>query len=226
MIQAGFDIQRRAAKSALRTMFRARDDGTSRSHVEVRSTASQGPRGVGKVFAYGANMRFSHLSPLLLPVAFLACDAGPSNDAPPSENLGQTEEAVTNVCPGATTVSGIDIASFQHPNGAGIHWGQVATAEKFVIIKASEGTGYTNTYYAGDASGARAAGLHVGAYHFLAPSSQTGESGAAQADHYASAANVQAGDMAPMLDVETSPSYNNVLPSVADITGWLQEARR
>ena len=34
-----------------------------------------------------------------------------------------------------------------------------------VIVKATEGTGYTNPFYAQDMAGARAAGLDVAAYH-------------------------------------------------------------
>src|SRR5689334_6758832 len=162
-------------------------------------------------------MRNRALAFVALPFALIACDA----PAPaPQEHLAQTEEAFTNVCPPAAQVSGIDIASFQHPGGAGINWGAVATAEKFVIIKATENTGYVNSYYAGDATGARNAGLHVGAYHFLAPSSQTGQSGKAQADHFVAHANVQPDDLPPMLDVETSSLYGSVLPSVGDIVGW------
>ncbi len=138
----------------------------------------------------------------------------------PGENLGETSEASSNNCPGAF-VKGIDIASFQHPNGAAINWAQVASAEKFVIIKATEKNGYVNSYYADDIAKARAAGLVAGSYHFLAPSSQTGVSGATQAQHFLAHASIKPGDLPPMLDVETSPLYNGVVPSLADITGWL-----
>ena len=50
----------------------------------------------------------------------------------------------------ASTVEGIDVASFQHPNGAAINWTQVAEARyKFAFIKVSEGSYYTNPYYSG-----------------------------------------------------------------------------
>lgn len=147
-------------------------------------------------------------------------ESGGSTGEGGGENLGDASEAINNVCPGAS-VKGIDIASFQHPNGAAIDWAQVATAEKFVIIKATEKNGYVNAYYADDITKARAAGLVAGSYHFLAPSSQTGVSGAAQAAHFLAHASIQPGDLPPMLDVETSPLYNSVLPSVADIQGWL-----
>ena len=149
-------------------------------------------------------------------LALPACAGG----ANPDEHVGEATEALSNVCP-STSVNGIDIASFQHPGGAGINWGQVASAEKFVIIKATESNDYTNSYYAGDVAGARGAGLIAGSYHFLAPSSQTGVSGTAQAQYFLAHASIQPGDLPPMLDVETSSLYSSVLPSVADVTSWL-----
>lgn len=162
------------------------------------------------------------LSSMALAISGSGCaeDAEQSERSHESENLGETSDAISNVCPNAF-VKGIDIASFQHPNGAAINWAQVATAEKFVIIKATEKNGYVNSYYADDITKARAAGLIAGSYHFLAPSSQTGVSGAAQAAHFLAHASLQPGDLPPMLDVETSPLYNGVLPSVADVKGWL-----
>jgi lysozyme len=143
---------------------------------------------------------------------------------PDDERLGTAQEALT-VCPPSTVVSGIDIASFQHPNGDAINWTSVAKAEKFVLIKATESNDYVNSYYAGDASGAKGAGLYVGAYHFLAPSSVTGVSGTAQADYFVSHANLGATTMPPMLDVETSSLYKSVLPSAADVTSFLAEVK-
>jgi GH25 family lysozyme M1 (1,4-beta-N-acetylmuramidase) len=152
----------------------------------------------------------------LLLAALPACSALTGTD----EDVGEARQALSNVCPSAS-VAGIDIASFQHPSGAGINWGQVAGAEKFVIIKATESNDYVNGYYAGDIAGARGAGLIAGSYHFLAPSSQTGVSGTAQAQYFLAHASIQQGDLPPMLDVETSSLYNSVLPSVADVTSWL-----
>ena len=144
---------------------------------------------------------------VLVALAAAACSVESRHSA---EDLGEATEAVTNVCPTAS-IKGIDIASFQHPNGAAINWTKVATAEKFAIIKATEKDNYTNSYYPNDIQNARAAGLVVGSYHFLAPSSQTGVSGATQAQYFLAHASIKPGDLPPMLDVETSPSYGSVL---------------
>src|SRR5579875_278085 len=45
----------------------------------------------------------------------------------------------------STTIVGPDVSSYQHPNNAGINWGQVKRAgASFAIVKATEGTTYTN----------------------------------------------------------------------------------
>ena len=48
-------------------------------------------------------------------------------------------------------ITGVDVASYQHPGGAAIDWGQVRSAgHRFAYVKASEGTSYTNPYFAQD----------------------------------------------------------------------------
>jgi GH25 family lysozyme M1 (1,4-beta-N-acetylmuramidase) len=76
---------------------------------------------------------------------------------------------------------GIDIASYQHPNGSGINWGQVASAGyQFAFVKATQGNYYRNPYFPSDYRGAHDAGLFRGAYHFADPSASDGGS---QADY-------------------------------------------
>lgn len=66
------------------------------------------------------------------------------------------------------SIKGIDVASFQHPNNDPIDFGKVKEAGfDFVFIKATEGVGYVNPYFARDVADARKAGLAVGAYSFL-----------------------------------------------------------
>ncbi len=52
-------------------------------------------------------------------VSLVAC-AGQSTEDGDGEHLGQRTEALTNVCPPVGSVLGIDVASYQHPNGAAI----------------------------------------------------------------------------------------------------------
>jgi GH25 family lysozyme M1 (1,4-beta-N-acetylmuramidase) len=80
----------------------------------------------------------------------------------------------------STLAKGVDVAADQHPGGAAIDWGRVAAAGYTVAaVKATEGDYYANPWYAGDVSGAEAAGLTVTGYHFAIPNES---GGAAQAD--------------------------------------------
>jgi GH25 family lysozyme M1 (1,4-beta-N-acetylmuramidase) len=70
---------------------------------------------------------------------------------------------------GTGRIRGIDVSSYQHM-GHTINWRLLAREGiKFVAIKVSEGTYYTNPYYAGDARAAAAAGLSVVPYVFANP---------------------------------------------------------
>lgn len=124
---------------------------------------------------------------------------------------------------GAANAQGIDIASYQHPNGAGIDWGQVAGAGyKFAYIKATEGNYYQNPYYGGDAAGAGGAGMFRGAYHFAIPN---GADGATQADYLLNSTGY-ANDgltLPPMLDMEWDPYSGDACYGLnaSQMVGWI-----
>jgi len=70
----------------------------------------------------------------------------------------------------AGAVQGVDVASFQHPNGTAIDWAKAAAAGiRFAGVKATEGDYYTNPYAPADLTGARSAGLSTVAYAFGIP---------------------------------------------------------
>jgi GH25 family lysozyme M1 (1,4-beta-N-acetylmuramidase) len=105
----------------------------------------------------------------------------------------------------ASTVQGIDVASFQHPGGANITWSSVAAAGyKFAFIKASEGSYYVNPYYARDAAGSQAAGMFAAPYAFGIPNYS---GGAVQADYLLDNADYVADGrlLPPILDIEYDP---------------------
>ncbi len=112
----------------------------------------------------------------------------------------------------AAMPEGVDVASFQHPkstqypNGAPIDWSQVAGAGyTFAAIKATEGSYYTNPFYASDVAAAKAACLYVAGYHFAIPNASDGA--AAQADYAVTNGQYAAdGQTLPLeLDVEYDP---------------------
>ena len=108
--------------------------------------------------------------------------------------------------PGAR--QGVDVASFQHPNGKAIDWTKVAAAGiQFAAVKTTEGAYYQNPYALSDLANAKAAGLSVMAYAFAIPNGNgSSSSPVAQAD-YILAYLATAGGAAPpiMLDIEYNP---------------------
>jgi GH25 family lysozyme M1 (1,4-beta-N-acetylmuramidase) len=133
--------------------------------------------------------------------------------APPS-NLGTTG-ALSGAY--AKNVFGIDVASYQHPNGAAINWASVrASGAAFAFVKMSEGSTYTNAYAAKDLNGARAAGLRASAYHFARPRLPL-STATADAQRFATQVGdvKTAGSLPPVLDIEATGGLN-----AADVTAW------
>jgi GH25 family lysozyme M1 (1,4-beta-N-acetylmuramidase) len=109
---------------------------------------------------------------------------------------------------------GVDVASFQHPNGDAIDWASVAGAGKtFAAIKGTEGAYYRNPYLypttkdpVGDLAGAQAAGLSVIAYAFGIPNGNGSSSSAkTQADYLLSYLGASSATVPVMLDIEYNP---------------------
>lgn len=96
-------------------------------------------------------------------------------------------------------VQGIDVS---HHNGP-VDWAKVAAdGISFVFLKASEGKTYVDPTFTGNAKTARAAGLLVGAYHFVNATS----SGAAEleAKHFADTIRGVTLDLPPVMDYENN----------------------
>ena len=84
-----------------------------------------------------------------------------------------TAEAATAHSAGAP-LRGLDISAYQHANGP-INWRRLARqGARFVAIKVTEGTYYTNPYYWPDERGAARAGLAVMPYVFANPAAAGG----------------------------------------------------
>jgi GH25 family lysozyme M1 (1,4-beta-N-acetylmuramidase) len=100
----------------------------------------------------------------------------------------------------AGTLEGIDVSHWQGQ----INWPMVAaTGKKFVIMKATEGTGFVDWMYATNHAGARAAGIATTAYHFASPDATPGEA-VAEANHFVDIAQLADGDLIPALDLEVT----------------------
>lgn len=107
------------------------------------------------------------------------------------------------VMPALASITGPDVSSYQHPNGASIDWYQVkAAGHSFAFVKATESTSYTNRYFAGDWAGIAAAGMDRGAYHYADPSASAVD----QANHFIAVTGDtrESGDLPPVLDLEAT----------------------
>jgi GH25 family lysozyme M1 (1,4-beta-N-acetylmuramidase) len=114
---------------------------------------------------------------------------------------------------------GPDVSRWQHPGGKAIGWTNVKQAgNSFAIVKATEGSTYTNPWYARDVAGARAAGLVVGGYHYARPTSSM-SSAVSQARHFAAVIGDvrRPGTMPPILDLETTGGL-----SAGQLVTWAQ----
>lgn len=106
----------------------------------------------------------------------------------------------------AGAMDGPDLASYQHPGGARVDWAQVArSGARFAFVKATEGTSYTNPYFAADYRGAHQAGLPRSAYHYARPSGDL-TTARDQADFFVRTAGTASakGDLPLTLDLEES----------------------
>ncbi len=125
--------------------------------------------------------------------------------------------AVT-IDPDAYAIWGIDVSHHQHV----IDWPVVAQQERvrFAFMKATQGKTFTDDAFARNWSGARAAGLRVGAYHYYSFCSDS----SSQAAHFLSVVPRDADALPPVLDVEhlmncaTDPDPEKVR---AELRNWL-----
>src|SRR6266542_2412072 len=112
--------------------------------------------------------------------------------------------AVAGGAQGATYANGVDVSHWQ----GRIQWLQVASASyTFAFGKATEGKTLVDPTYSINRSGAQTVGLRFGAYHFARPAGSGAAAvianAIAQADFFLDVAQPQAGELPPVLDLET-----------------------
>lgn len=120
------------------------------------------------------------------------------------------------------TVLGTDISSNQHPpwrrgvlpaDQHRLDFTAAANAGvQFVIIKATQGATYQNPYFPQDVADARAAGLTVGAYHWVSPTTAAGK----QIGNFLATTRViiRPGDLPAALDFEQAGATHALLDAV------------
>lgn len=98
---------------------------------------------------------------------------------------------------GNSVVRGIDVSHFQGE----IDWRAVAGAGiRFCFIKATEGVGDIDPMFHRNWSGAAAAGILGGAYHFFHPNLDARQ----QAEHFLSVVSLDGETLPPALDIEVT----------------------
>lgn len=113
----------------------------------------------------------------------------------------------------ATRLLGIDVSHFQ----GRVDWNAVKSAGcAFAFAKATEGAGEVDPYFHANWAGMKAAGLLRGAYHFY----RAGEPAAAQAAHFLTTVQFEAGDLPPVLDIEVDDGVTGQ-PLVGGVQTWL-----
>jgi GH25 family lysozyme M1 (1,4-beta-N-acetylmuramidase) len=116
--------------------------------------------------------------------------------------LTMVTSAPANVVASVPRLKGLDVSSWQ----GNVDWASVkANGAKFAYVKATEGTGYTNPYFAQQYNGSYNVGLIRGAYHFALPNVS---SATTQADYFVSNGGGWSRDgktLPPMLDIEYNP---------------------
>jgi GH25 family lysozyme M1 (1,4-beta-N-acetylmuramidase) len=116
------------------------------------------------------------------------------------------------------SLPGIDVSHHQET----IDWTQVAASgQRFALAKATEGTGYIDPMYATNRAGATAAGIAFGAYHFARPDLHPNNP-IAEADHFVDTAQLGAGNLVPVLDLERSGDLSQAALSEW-ILAWLNQ---
>lgn len=103
-------------------------------------------------------------------------------------------------------VSGVDVSEYQGE----IDWDTLASQDiDFAFLKATEGSAYTDPYFAQNREAVQATDLLFGAYHFFSFDS----SAATQAENFIAAVPKCKGMLPPVLDVELYGAYKQKPPS-------------
>jgi GH25 family lysozyme M1 (1,4-beta-N-acetylmuramidase) len=119
------------------------------------------------------------------------------------------------------SVEGIDVSGHQ----GNVDWpGQWGAGRRFVWVKATEGTGYENPYFAQQYNGSYNQGFIRGAYHFALPDRS---SGATQANFFSANGGGWSGDgrtLPGALDMEYNP-YGGTCYGLSkqSMTAWIRD---
>jgi lysozyme len=127
------------------------------------------------------------------------------------------------VMPGNYAIHGIDVSHYQST----INWQDVTLMEfnhvkiGFSFIKATEGADKVDENYIANWYEAKQLGMPVGAYHFFC----AGTNGKEQAQNFIEIANLEKGDLPPVLDIEQANEITDDELS-KEIQDWLDAVEK
>ena len=115
----------------------------------------------------------------------------------------------------AVSLQGIDVSHYQKR----IQWDTVVSKQlvDFAFVKATEGADYSDSLFCRNWSELRRVGVRRGAYHFF----RAYGCGYQQALHFLQAVEMQPGDLAPVLDIETTDGMSTEI-IVEEARVWLE----
>jgi GH25 family lysozyme M1 (1,4-beta-N-acetylmuramidase) len=142
------------------------------------------------------------------------------------KSSAQAQAQTQVVTPPGYTVAGIDVSSHDHSSFQ-IDWpGVAASGVSFAYVKATEGSSYTNPYFAADNQAAKAAGLLTGAYTFARPDLRNPVGDANYFIDHAAWTN-DSHTLVPFLDMEWPYSALNLTTcyglTTQDMVTWIQQ---
>ncbi len=112
-------------------------------------------------------------------------------------------------------LKGIDVSHYQES----IEWDTVVAKQRpdFVFVKCTEGSDYTDSLYCQNWEALGRLGVRRGAYHFF----RAYGCGDVQAWHFLQTADLKPGDLAPVLDMETTSGVEPEM-MIEEARVWLQ----
>ncbi|MFI1972989.1 lysozyme [Streptomyces cinnamoneus] len=122
---------------------------------------------------------------------------------------------------GVSSVDGVDVSS----HNGNVSWSTLwNSGNRFAYTKATEGTSYTNPYFAQQYNGAYKAGMIRGAYHFALPGNS---GGAAQANYFVNHGGGWSSDgrtLPGVLDMEYNPYGSTCYDmSAGELVDWVAD---
>ena len=153
-------------------------------------------------------------------VALVLFAAGCASETSSDESTGATSDEV-RVCASGSTLRGIDVSYYQ----GSVDWAKVKSSGRaFAFARVSDGTSHIDSKFSSNWPKMKSAGLTRGAYQFFRPARDPSAQAQVFLDKLAAAGGLRAGDLPPVLDLETSDGVASSTV-VARAKTWLNKVQ-